>query len=326
MPKRFGSDSFLGAGKETAWGTNAARTFFFELLSEGGGLDPGRKELPTWRQHTPVGYFDVGAKDLKSVGVPLVPGGSQILLRSFFGSYVYTLNAGVSNQHDFRLDTAKPLSLSLEVGNTEPSGNNASVQINGCYGKKLTFDFPADDIAKLSMDFIGLPEILVAKTAIGALSPYDRWVKPGYTIVLDADTGVSLELDNLTISLDTGLDNGRTKLKPTTSIVEPEWTGKAHVTGSFSRDYSAGSMYAKLVSGAVASLKITWTGPAIPALSGLYTVEILLNKIVIKGSSPAHSSAGIVTEKIDFEAQDDTTGAPANTAMKVKLLNEGGTL
>jgi hypothetical protein len=323
---RWGSDSYVGFGKEAVvstgspWGTSVARTEFFEIIAESGGFTPSRKPISTWRSTVTPGFIDAGKKSLKTLGFPLTYQNISMVLRNFFPESGYTFGTVADpgmNTHTFKmLTTGKARPMSIEVANTEVAGNANAALLAGAYGKKLTFEFSADDIAKMTCDFIAMPETLVAKTtAVGIPSP-SNYVKPAtYTFTIDSETGVALELDKLSISIDTGLDDGRVKMKSAT-IVEPQPTGNVVVTGSFSRDWFSDAMYLKLISGATASIQIASSGPAgTSPKTANFKLTILLPAVVILGDPPAHSGPGIVGETVNFQAQDDST----NSAIKITV-------
>lgn len=315
--KRYGFDSYIGVGKETTWGTPVTRTKFQEIGGESGGHNAGRSALQTWRSRAPVGFIDVGTKSLKSYTMPMTYEQQLEWFRNALwsilgnGTYSFSTVSTTVIRHVFKIGSAKPPSLTVEGAGTDASASGATL-FSGAFVRKIVFDFKASDWSTVAVDFVAKGETRTTRSASPTFASTTLYAKPGtFTIVIDSDTGSQLELDAMTITCESGIDEGRAKLKGDVNIVEPEPTGKASVTATFARDYNVESMYNKLISGASASISIKSAGTTIAGSSPTtpYSITALIAQAIILGDPPAHTGPGIVPENINLAAQDDATNS-----------------
>jgi len=320
MTRLYGSNSHVGVGVESIWGTPVARTKFQELYGETGGLNPGRVPIETWRARTPVGFIDVGKKAVASVTFPITYDKLHIWLRNAMWDLTSSVVAP-DYTHTYKIGTSKPSPLTVEHGNSAAAFAALARIDEGCFVRRMTMEFMSDSISKITFEYVG------QTAAFGAVTPAtvaatNLFVKPGtFTVTVDAETGEALCLDNASVTLETGLDEGRMCLKGDTFIREPDLTGKTNVSGSFARDWDSTwtGLQTKLGSGGTFILVIKSTGPTLGGSN--YSWEVKIPKAVIIGDPVNHSGPGLATETINWQAQDDA----ADSAMKITVVSSEAT-
>lgn len=317
MANRYGFDAFVGAGVESTWGTAVTRTKFIEPASMSGGLNPGRSPIPSIRSRVQPGMFANGKKTAASFGYSLPYLYSIQIFRNALWGYAFSTPESGRNQHLFTLGTTVPAPLTFEFANSEA---NADI-FAGCFVRKLAFSAKADAVMNCAVDFVGKAGTTGTKSASPTLADLNTYCVTPTQIAVTLDGGASEELDNVDITIEPGIDEGRPKIRGGADIVQPQPTGQAKVTASFTRDYSSAGMQTKFASGATVSLILTATGPTL--VTGNYLFKIELPMLIIVGDPPQPSGSGIVSETINAEAVLDTT---STTACRITVQSPEATL
>lgn len=314
---RYGFDAAVLAGKETTWGTAVARTAAIEPATMGGGLVPGRFEIPSIRSRVMLAMTANGEKTLGNFSGAVTYEKWLLFLRNTLWGYAFSTPESGRNQHLFTLGTTVPSPLTIEFANTEA---NAEI-FAGCFIRKLAFSAKADAVMECAVDFVGKDPAAATKTASPTFCPLDTLSVVPTQIAVTLDGGSTEELDNIDITIEPGIDEGRAKIRGGADIVQPQPTGKAKITASFSRDYVSAGMQTKFASGASVSLILTATGTTL--VTGTYLFKIELPKMIVMGQPPQPGGSGIVSETIDLESILDTS---AVTSCRITVHNTEATL
>jgi Phage tail tube protein len=316
MGNRFGVDAFIGWAKETSWGVAVTpRTLFLDMIQESGGLNPGLVEYPMWRDRQSPGFYMVGSKVLKNLGIPLCYDGMLHFLRHLLNGYAYVQVAPgppARNTHTFTVDgTTMWNSGTLEIGNSEATDGIYS----GAYVRKGQLEFKASEMATAALDIVAKDRAFLTKSAAPTIVDATALGIIPSQITLKVDT-VLTEVDQVTVTIESGLDEGVPKIKGSSSIGQPMLRNpRMDISASFSRDYNDSGLQTKFAAGTSAKLEILCVGPALSG--GFYGFTITIPKLVLSGEEPVHSGSGLVTESLTGKAIKDAT----DTMCKIVVTN-----
>jgi hypothetical protein len=153
MPLGLGTETIIGLGHETVWGTPVARTKFIDhtacTLKPTNPLIKGE----TFRGRSETNYFR-GAKKIEGeISSELRYEGWEDLFYHLFLGKVATTTVNTIKQHDFTYDdtVAVPVGLSIEA----KYGSAATLVYEGCKVAGATFDFQIDKLLKAAFKIVG---------------------------------------------------------------------------------------------------------------------------------------------------------------------------
>jgi len=301
MALGIGTETIVGIGHETTWGTPVARTKFIDHLSVNGGIVNPLIEGETFRGRSKTNMFR-GAKkvELEIASELRYEGWEDFFYHLFLGKVTgSTVNA--IRQYVFTFDdtVAVPAGMSVEV----KYGAAATLVYEGCKVNGASFAFEIDKLLKCAFKLVGEDAASgSATTPTFPSAPIILWNQ----IVLTKDA-VAKEIVSATVDFDNGFNTDRRVMGSTT--VKEHTAGRRSVSGKISAYFENLSDWHALLTGDTEfALLFTGTGTTIPGSSpsDLYDIILSLPAVKLSTDNPNISDPGPIMQEMDFVARKGT--------------------
>lgn len=314
MTTGTGIDAQLGFAEESTYGTFVAPTRFFEFLSAaikadvgkiyGQGLGRGRVE----RSDRMATYVKGAAG---SIELEVQTKGFGFFFKHMLGAVATAQPDAAGNPtvykqtHTLDPDALRGKSLTVQVG--LPSTNGTVNPFNYPGTKILSWELVAalDEALKLKLNVDAKTEERtspLASKSFPAGASLLTFVNGALTI-----GGASVDVDEVTLAGDNGLNAGRRGLGNTKR--EQLGGGRAMLTGNLTKDFENTTLYADFISGATAQLVLTFTGPTITGTYP-YLLKVTLPAITYTGETPSVEGPDVVKQGVPFKVLDNGTNQP----------------
>ncbi|HCN19687.1 MAG: hypothetical protein A3C38_07235 [Planctomycetes bacterium RIFCSPHIGHO2_02_FULL_50_42] len=249
------------------------------------------------------GYIDAGGKitldtELNSIGT---------LLKHCLGSVV-TSGSSAPFTHVLRGGSSLPPGLSIEKGFNDVG---RFMLFKGCRIDTLSLHFPGDGgPVGATLDILA-KTVETASSSIASSLLEDNGAPISYQVSIEDGAAALENVLGIQLIVDNHLDRDGFVLgsRDRYSISE----GLRNISGSLTLEFADFSYYTKFSSVSASSLKIT-------ALQGVFSMEVLLPRIVFTGSSPVPvvKDAGPLAGILHFLALKDVS---EGTDIKITLIN-----
>lgn len=284
-----GSLTKFGIGKETTYGTAAAVTKAFEILSE-----DFKGNYPRTQSENLSGYY-VDRSDRYSVNNKGASGSVNMEpLTKGFGDWLNFMMGSVATTgptetvvytHTATIASLSGKMLTVQVGRADDTDTRRPWTYEG--GKVTGFEFSNSVDQNLrvsiSMDFEkeSNPDAPTGNYAITALEalviPTPAQVfswQGGFASV----GGVEMELSEISVKVDNALNTDRYLINQTVNKKEPKQDGKRKIEWSFTTPYVDNTYWEKVssatVAGSVGALIARWEGPILLGTTIYPTIEL----------------------------------------------------
>lgn len=306
MAGASGTNTWVGMGVETEWGTPVARTKFMGITGAGGGLDQGigtRKTLTSnaskrgfWRTGKSVKIFTSHELDWT---------GPELWLKHAFGSCTSTQQGATSAYlHEFKLANTK-LNSTIET-----CYDGKSLVREGCKITAVEFEGNLFDPVTAKFEYLCQDEAALSAPSSPSF-PVDAPVIP----TLSASTAcqfyvdaalTSFQVQNWKVRLSEPLREGGFYIGNVLTIKEPGREDQREVTGEMTMEFdptdaNIAALYAAYQAGTESQFLVWYIGNVIESA---YTewFKLYCRKVVLTGKPPDISGPGIIPLTVTFEA------------------------
>lgn len=312
MAIRSGLDGQFGMVAESTYGTYVAPTRFLEIADESLDLVQENIESAGIRASTRVLRSDRYARNAKgaagSTSFEVHSKGFGLLLKHSLGQNTISTPGGGTNTRDHTCVLADPhgLMCTVQIGRPDVSG---TVQPFSYLGGKVTgFEFSNDVDGALMLstdwDFQSVTTAQSLATASFAASTELLYYSGGTVTV----GGSSVNVKDISIKVDTGLDTERYFIRNSTSKLEPEIAKLAEIEGEMTVEFTDLTQYAR-VTGSTAAVVALWEGSTIET-TFKYGVQITLQACRFDEGTVNLKGPEILEQKLKFKALYDGTNPP----------------
>ncbi|PIQ83890.1 MAG: hypothetical protein COV75_05115, partial [Candidatus Omnitrophica bacterium CG11_big_fil_rev_8_21_14_0_20_63_9] len=306
----LGHKSFIGIGKEVAWGTTVARTKFLELVKGGDGIDLEEAVMLSNSMNS-IGYDEAKhyAQGAITVGGPMIfempEEGAELILLNAFGA-VATDQPDASGdpntyRHIFTIADALTPGLSIEIHKDAP-GASPSFLFAGCKVNQLQFQIGLDDRLRCTATLVAKDVTKVSKTSetLPTLRPFHfvdgalKW------------NAATVEVSEAQITLNNNLDVER-RFIGSRNISEPIRSGsKLMATATFTAEFESITHFDDWRAGTKRVLSLQFTGDTIEN-TRKWDLLLEMNLGRITKAMPLISDEGRVTYEITAQGFRDAT-------------------
>lgn len=304
-----GIDAQLGMAPEVTYGTYAAPTRFYEMVSESlkyniqriesAGIRTGRRTQHRWKAGTRSVTGDINME--------LVPQDLGLILAHLLGDPVTTGSDPYT--HTFTgLDTIDDRSMTIQVGRPDESGTVRAFSYLGCKFTELQIAVKSGEFATSKLSVYGREEV-TSETLASAT--YDSELEPfvfteGSLSV--ASSVIEVKSADYTINTNLAVDRHRVGAsggKPKKALVN----GLATISGTFVADFESLTNYNRYVNGTEAELELVFNAGADKQLT-------ITSNVRFDGETPDVSGMELLELSMPFVATG-TSDANVITAVLV---------
>lgn len=307
----YSFDTWIGAGKESTWGTSVARSKYFGIESASLKQELTKIWSKELRGRDPRCPNTARARGVGDVTLtPYYEGMGLLWEAALFGSTSKQLVAGAylwqfSRQTNAGAYAQVPAGLTIE--------ENLGIEnylFAGAVVNQATLKCPANDYPSLQLSMASKGVALNASPSTPTFIADSLIIQPSQCAVTIGGTDFSDQVENVEITWGNSLDVesgrfGSTNIKP------PTVKGRADCTAKLTLKYGDASkaLVAAFLAGTAQSLKIKYTGGAIGATAYNYTLMIELPSCTITDGFPAPSGEGPLPLELDLTAYATASGA-----------------
>ena len=311
MAYGYSFDTWIGAGKESTWGTAVPRTRFYGIESASLKQEITKvwsKELRSRDPRCPITARQRGVGDVTLT--PYYEGLEMLWQAALFGSTSKQLVTGAylwqfSRQTNAGVYAQVPAGLTLEENLGLESYLFAGAVVN-----QATLKCPANDYPSLQLSLASKGVALNASPSTPTFVADALIVQPGQCSVSIGGTDMSAQIDNVEITWGNSLDVESGQFG-STSIRQPVVKGRADTTLKLSLKYSDASkaLVAAFLAGTAQSVKVTYSGGVIGATAYNYKLMVECPTCTITDGFPAPSSEGALPLDLSLTAYATASGA-----------------
>lgn len=311
MAYGYSFDAWIGAGKESVWGTTVPRTRFYGIESSSLKYEATKTYSKELRSRDPRCGNTTRSRGVGDIVVtPYYEGLGMLLEAALFGSKSKQLVAGANLWQFSRTNTSGnyaqvPAGLTIEENLGLESYLYGGVVVN-----QATLKCPANDYPSLSLSCASKSVALNATPSTPTFTSDSLIVQPSQCSVSVGGTDFSAMVENVEITWGNSLDL-EASCFGSTNIRQPLVKGRADCTAKLSLKYSdaSKSLVASFLSGATVGLKVKYVGAAIGATAYNYTLMVELPTCVISDGFPAPSSEGPLPLDVNLTAVATASGS-----------------
>jgi hypothetical protein len=338
MPTGSGLDAQLGVGVESAWGTPATPSRFYEFTSESLSMEPSFLEPTALRAGVKYKRASRVRQSRRTVGGDIVvehaTKGMGLLWKHALGSafasprqiaattaYEQLLNPG-----DFR-----GLGMTVQVGRPEPgTGVVRPFTYSGCKCTAWEFSVQDQEIPSLTVTFDGRDEStatgLAVPTYLADTGVYDfsqAYLKVGGTpsttngvTTIAGGVAVATIINQMSVAGESPKATERFGLGNAGLKSEQLENDTPTITGSLGAEFNQGELYSTFVNNVTVPIEMGFVGEEI-ATGISETLRIVMPACKLKTAPPNVEGPDIVQMSTDYEAYSDGT----NPAIQVYIIS-----
>ena len=287
-----GFKGHIGLGAENTWGSEAARTEWFEFISESLSYNIPMVKLPTMRGRSTREFIDdvhFAEGDIQTI---MFYEGQELLLKHLLGSAVKSANNSTWD-HEFTPETDEMTGLTIEVERDLECHNYLGMKVTG-----LDLSLEVGGYLEATWSFIGKSRIVEGSPG----SPSYPTVLPvhyGQAVLSIAGSPVSIRAFRLSV---TAPFTGARGHLGTTTTAEPRPSGVYAVEGEIELEFDQVTTLGLHLAGTESTVVLVCTG-AVAAGGENYTLTIDMGRCrFVDDADPRMGDAGPIIYTIPFMA------------------------
>jgi hypothetical protein len=334
MALRSGLGAQFGFVTETVYGTAVTVTKFVEYTSESVNLQRDVIESRGIRAGSQILRTDRFAINKRGaagdINFDVSTKGFGTLMYQALGAKAAPVVLGSGWQHTITPDMTNGmsgLSMTCQFGRPDTSGTVNPFTYDGVKVTGWEFSNALDGLLnmRLSVDAqteaIGTPTLAAASYAANdILFNYTQGLCE-FGVAGTYGTPVSTDITNFTITGANGLKTDRHFIRNSTDKKEPIRNAFVEITGSLTTEFESVTAYNRFVSGALASVTLTYdTG--VSFTGGNYKLVIKMPNVRFDGDTPNASGPDVVMQNLPIRALYDGT----NPAIQIDLFTTDATI
>lgn len=320
------TDSSIGIGVESVYGTSVTPTRWYEFLSEsfdydktvvqGKGMRVGAKVARSGRRV--ITKYSAGGK----IELEVPTKGMGLLWQAALGTGVSNLISGSAYQQQFTLGATVPSSLTVQKGviAADAAGTVQPYTFKGavCAGWELkasagdvvtaSFDFDARDMATATAytapTYPAAP-VNLYHFAQGAITIGGTVTAPTTTTLATGGTSVA-NVRDFSLQGDNGVSGDRYTFGNAGLKSQPAW-GERKIKGKMTVEVTDTTLRDAVIADTPLAVVLTFTSTETLS-SGVAQMQVVLSEVKFSGNMPT-AKTDVATMSLDFDVLDNLTAA-----------------
>lgn len=308
-----GLSTQVGFAEESAWGTRVVPTRFLEPRSESMAMADPRIESESLRAGRHLTQWWVPNRKGAAGQIPfeVMTAGFGLIFKHCLGAIATTTpgTAVTAKDHTATLGALAGKGLTCQIGRPTVAGAILPFDYIGSKVAEWTLTNDVDGLLLLQLSLDSLNE----DTSQALATPvYPTTYSPfHYAQGLITIGGVQADVTNVSLTGNNGLKTDRYFIRRSTLKKEQILdTAPRQLTGSFTAELEALTLYNDFANGVEAALNLFWQGPII---DGTLKAEVEVNypRVRFDGQTPNVGGPDIVSQPLQFKALDPLDGSSA---------------
>lgn len=303
----------LGFAEEAVYGTYVAPSRFLPFDSEGLRLTIERDEMAgSLGESTTTLRSDrwiAGKRNVAgSIELKAMTRGLGLLLRHMLGAVAITTppTATLTRDHTHTLASLLGRMLTVQVGRPDVGAVVRAFSYLGCKVESWELSNSIDGFLDLTLNIDGRDESMAQALAAASYPTGNvplHWAGGAITI-----GGVAFPVREISLEGASGLEGDRYNLGGPLKA-QPIQESLVEITGSIAADFADLTAYNRFVTGVLASIEATWTGPLIET-TFFNLLRITMPVCRFDGETPVVEGPARLTQNLNFKALNDGTQQP----------------